>query len=160
MRGVPVPVVDVVGVAVVRDGDVAAALAVGVVVAGVLGVRLRTHGTFSLSFLPGAGFASVTDGIRDGAGDVFAGDWADPFASAAPQLPGAQRLRLAGGRTQRVHGQSSLAGSHSSCPAPASLTHKHMCMPCGMGQAGRRRGRHRPAPTCVFGSPPARCGLP
>jgi hypothetical protein len=36
VRGVPVPVVDVVGVAVVRDGDVAAALAVLVLVTGVL----------------------------------------------------------------------------------------------------------------------------
>ena len=38
VRGVPVPVVDIVGVAVVRDGDVAAVLAVLVLVAGVLGV--------------------------------------------------------------------------------------------------------------------------
>src|SRR5580704_5267918 len=38
VRSVPVSVVDVVGVAVVRDGDVAAALGVGVGVPGVLGV--------------------------------------------------------------------------------------------------------------------------
>jgi len=41
MRGVPVPVVDVVGVALVRDGDVPAALAVLVLVTGVLGVAGR-----------------------------------------------------------------------------------------------------------------------
>jgi len=35
MRGVQVPVVDVVGVTAMRHGDVAAALAVGVVMAGV-----------------------------------------------------------------------------------------------------------------------------
>lgn len=61
--GMPVPVVGIVGVAVVGDGDVAAALAVGVVMAGVLGVRWCAHGMFS-SWLVGCSLvcrmASVT----------------------------------------------------------------------------------------------------
>ena len=62
--GVPVPVVDIVGVAVVRDGDVAAALAVRVLVTGVLDVRWCAHGMFPSSWsVPGSPvcrMASVT----------------------------------------------------------------------------------------------------
>jgi len=77
--GVPVAVVHVVDVVLVRHGDVAAALAMAVLVAGVLGVRRCAHDLFSSGVRFGGVAHRVARDVRDMVVDEFVDAFAAPY---------------------------------------------------------------------------------